>query len=171
MDHFELFGLPVAYQIDRTQLLETFRKLQSQFHPDKVASGTEQDKRMAMQKSAQINDAYHVLKSDIARAEYLLTLQGVDIGSESQTMSDPEFLMQQMELREELSEIAFDDDVESSILDFSAKADKLYKVQHQALIDSITAQNWEAAAGDIRKLKFIQKLNQEIEQLEDRLLG
>ncbi|SUX72188.1 co-chaperone HscB [Citrobacter freundii] len=39
------------------------------------------------------------------RAEYLLSLHGFDIRSEQHTVRDTAFLMEQLELREELDEI------------------------------------------------------------------
>ena len=57
---------------------------------------------MAVQSAAEINDALQILKHPVKRAEYMLSELGVDIRAEQQTLQDPMFLMQQMELREEL---------------------------------------------------------------------
>ncbi|MGB2079630.1 MAG: Fe-S protein assembly co-chaperone HscB, partial [Vibrio sp.] len=121
--------------------------------------------------AAEINDAYHVLKSPISRAEYLLALHDVDIRAEQQTMSDPEFLMTQMELREALSELADAQDPEVELFDFSNKVDVMYQQQHQELAQKLEQHQWQDAADDVRKLKFIEKLQKEIELLEDKLLG
>ena len=100
MNYFELFGLPSQFQLDGSLLSSQFRELQKRFHPDNFASASERDRLMAVQKASEINDAYQVLKSPLSRAEYLLAENGVDIRGEQQTMSDPMFLMEQMELRE-----------------------------------------------------------------------
>ncbi|WP_182033310.1 co-chaperone HscB [Vibrio diabolicus] len=171
MNHFELFGLPSQFKLDGSLLSSQFRELQKRFHPDNFATGAERDRLMAVQKAAQINDAYQVLKNPISRAEYILAEQGVEIRGEQQTMQDPMFLMEQMELREELEEIADSTDPESALFDFDSKVSKMYK-QHLASVEQELDDGlWAEAADRVRKLKFIAKLKNEIELVEDKLLG
>ncbi|ACY52515.1 MULTISPECIES: co-chaperone HscB [Vibrio] len=171
MNHFELFGLPSQFKLDGSLLSSQFRELQKRFHPDNFATGSERDRLMAVQKAAQINDAYQVLKNPISRAEYILAEQGVEIRGEQQTMQDPMFLMEQMELREELEEIADSTDPESALFDFDSKVSKMYK-QHLASVEQELDDGlWAEAADRVRKLKFIAKLKNEIELVEDKLLG
>ncbi|EPB9464728.1 co-chaperone HscB [Vibrio alginolyticus] len=171
MNHFELFGLPSQFKLDGSLLSSQFRELQKLFHPDNFATGSERDRLMAVQKAAQINDAYQVLKNPISRAEYILAEQGVEIRGEQQTMQDPMFLMEQMELREELEEIADSSDPESALFDFDSKVSKMYK-QHLASVEQELDDGlWAEAADRVRKLKFIAKLKNEIELVEDKLLG
>ena len=171
MNHFELFGLPSQFKLDGSLLSSQFRELQKRFHPDNFATGSERDRLMAVQKAAQINDAYQVLKNPICRAEYILAEQGVEIRGEQQTMQDPMFLMEQMELREELEEIADNSDPESALFDFDSKVSKMYK-QHLASVEQELDDGlWAEAADRVRKLKFIAKLKNEIELVEDKLLG
>lgn len=171
MNHFELFGLPSQFKLDGSLLSSQFRELQKRFHPDNFATGSERDRLMAVQKAAQINDAYQVLKNPISRAEYILAKQGVEIRGEQQTMQDPMFLMEQMELREELEEIADSTDPESALFDFDSKVSKMYK-QHLASVEQELDDGlWAEAADRVRKLKFIAKLKNEIELVEDKLLG
>ncbi|END3384844.1 co-chaperone HscB [Vibrio alginolyticus] len=171
MNHFELFGLPSQFKLDGSLLSSQFRELQKRFHPDNFATGSERDRLMTVQKAAQINDAYQVLKNPISRAEYILAEQGVEIRGEQQTMQDPMFLMEQMELREELEEIADSSDPESALFDFDSKVSKMYK-QHLASVEQELDDGlWAEAADRVRKLKFIAKLKNEIELVEDKLLG
>jgi molecular chaperone HscB len=106
MNYFELFNLPVSFDVDLSTLPQTYQQLQRLTHPDRFARGSEQEKLVAIQKNAQVNDAYSVLKSPLSRAEYLLSLRGIDLQHEQKTIKDTAFLMQQMEWREELSEIS-----------------------------------------------------------------
>ena len=171
MNHFELFGLPLQFQLDGSLLSSQFRDLQRQFHPDKFAIASERDRLLAVQKAAQINDAYQVLKNPISRAEYLLVQHGEDIRAEQQTMQDPMFLMEQMELREELEEIADSSEPEDALFAFEGKVSKMYKQQLSAIQQELESEAWLEAAGRVRKLKFIAKLKNEIELVEDRLIG
>ncbi|TKF06008.1 co-chaperone HscB [Vibrio kanaloae] len=171
MNHFELFGLPLQFQLDGSLLSSQFRDLQRQFHPDKFATASERDRLLAVQKAAQINDAYQVLKNPISRAEYLLIQHGEDIRGEQQTMQDPMFLMEQMELREELEDIADSSNPEDALLAFERKVSKMYKQQLSAIQQELDSEAWLEAADRVRKLKFIAKLKNEIELVEDRLIG
>ncbi|MCB5357506.1 co-chaperone HscB [Vibrio lentus] len=171
MNHFELFGLPLQFQLDGSLLSSQFRDLQRQFHPDKFAIASERDRLLAVQKAAQINDAYQVLKNPISRAEYLLVQHGEDIRAEQQTMQDPMFLMEQMELREELEDIADSSDPEDALFAFEGKVSKMYKQQLSAIQQELESEAWLEAADRVRKLKFIAKLKNEIELVEDRLIG
>ncbi|WP_261885293.1 co-chaperone HscB [Vibrio pomeroyi] len=171
MNHFELFGLPLQFQLDGSLLSSQFRDLQRQFHPDKFATASERDRLLAVQKAAQINDAYQVLKNPISRAEYLLVQYGEDIRGEQQTMQDPMFLMEQMELREELEDIADSSDPEDALFAFEGKVSKMYKQQLSAIQQELDSEAWLEAADRVRKLKFIAKLKNEIELVEDRLIG
>lgn len=171
MNHFELFGLPLQFQLDGSLLSSQFRDLQRQFHPDNFATASERDRLLAVQKAAQINDAYQVLKNPISRAEYLLVQHGEDIRGEQQTMQDPMFLMEQMELREELEDIADSSDPEDALFAFEGKVSKMYKQQLSAIQQELDSEAWLKAADRVRKLKFIAKLKNEIELVEDRLIG
>jgi molecular chaperone HscB len=64
-------------------------------------------------RNTELNDAYKVLKQPIRRAEYLLKVEGIDIGDErpqsatgqtKQLVVDPQLLIEIMELRELLAE-------------------------------------------------------------------
>ena len=93
MNYFELFNIPVFFDVDLSLLPQTYQQLQRLTHPDKFASGSEQEKLLAVQKNSQVNDAYSVLKSPLSRAEYLLSLRGIDLKHEQQTIKDSAFLM------------------------------------------------------------------------------
>ncbi|NAW87647.1 co-chaperone HscB [Photobacterium halotolerans] len=169
MNHFELFGLPFQFELDGSLLATRFRDLQRRFHPDNFATASERDRLMAVQKAAHINDAFQTLKNPVTRAEYMLAENGVDIRAEQQTLQDPEFLMQQMELREALEEIPSAENPESALFDFEQQAVSLQKAQLSELKQLLEAGEWEPAADAVRKLKFIEKLRVEVERLEETL--
>ncbi|MEE1675592.1 co-chaperone HscB [Agarivorans aestuarii] len=170
MNHFELFSLLPSYQLDLSGLADSYRELQQQYHPDKFAAESSERQAQVMQKAAQINDAYQTLKDPLSRAQYLLSLQGLELGGEQQTINDVTFLMSQMELREQLAEIEQAADPEEALDDFS----KLLKQQRSDLSSSFekayNKQNFELAADDVRKLKFYARLQQQLLQLEEKIL-
>jgi len=77
-NHFELFGLPVAFEVDMTRLAETYRELQRALHPDRFANASDRERRLSVQQAARVNEAYQILRSPLRRARYLLELRGVE---------------------------------------------------------------------------------------------
>src|SRR5262245_14323073 len=71
-------------------------------HPDRFATAPAAERVAALSKSRALNDAYQTLKKPVPRAEYLLARAGVTIGDNEKL--DPAFLMEILELREELAE-------------------------------------------------------------------
>lgn len=171
MNYFELFGLPIQFELDGSLLSSQFRALQKRFHPDNFATASERDRLMAVQQAAQINDAYQTLKDPLRRAEYLLSLQGIEMSAEQQTLQDPMFLMEQMELREELESVTACADPEAALVAFDTKVTAMQRHYLAQLQGQLAQSEWLAAADQIRKLKFIAKLKNEVERVEDQLLG
>ncbi|MBY6063787.1 co-chaperone HscB [Pseudidiomarina sediminum] len=168
MNHFELFGLAEAYSIDLAELQQRYRKLQQALHPDRFANASERDKLLAVQRTSQLNDAYQTLRNPLTRAEYILSLRGVDMQHEQKTLQDPEFLMAQMEWRERLETLAGDD---FAAMDAAYKElDEQTQALQQALESDLQAGADEPAADTVRKLKFMQKLRRELEEIEDNAL-
>ncbi|MGO2010378.1 MAG: co-chaperone HscB [Pseudoalteromonas sp.] len=172
MRYFELFAIPVDYNIDLATVNKHYLELQRAVHPDRHANASSRDKLLAVQNTAEINDALQTLKHPVKRAEYMLSELGVDIRSEQQTLQDPLFLMQQMELREELEELENGNDPDTAIANFEAQIkqlDKQYSNEFAAQLASNDEQQWQAAADNVRKLKFVYKLRDELERIEDSL--
>ncbi|WFQ79828.1 co-chaperone HscB [Xenorhabdus sp. SF857] len=170
MDYFTLFGLPARYAIDREQLVTRYQELQRQFHPDRFANQPEREKTLALQQAATINDGYQTLKHPLKRAEYMLSQHGFDLSSEQHTMQDTAFLMQQLELREELDAIGRSVDPTTALSDFSSRLNKMIKTRSEQMEQQLNAAEWSVAADTVRKLRFLDKLQQQVEQLEERLL-
>lgn len=99
---FTLLNLPEAFVVDLKKLDQHYQTIQKEIHPDRFASLNDETKMESVKKTAQVNDAYQTLKSSIRRAEYLLHLYGFDINDEKYTAVPQDFLLQQMEWREEL---------------------------------------------------------------------
>jgi len=99
---FTLLNLPEAFVVDLKKLDQHYQAIQKEIHPDCFASLNDETKMESVKKTAQVNDAYQTLKSSIRRAEYLLHLYGFDINDEKYTALPQDFLLQQMEWREEL---------------------------------------------------------------------
>lgn len=169
---FELFGLPVSFELDIQQLSERYRDLQRTVHPDKYANASDRERRLAVEKAAQINEAFQTLKSPMRRARYMLELRGVDFDSERDTHFDPMFLMEQMELREALGEVKSASD---PVVALANSMDDIRK-RHKAMIDELAdilkdESKTEEGKQAVQKLQFLDKLQQEAEAIEEELAG
>lgn len=172
MNYFQLFDMETSFEVDLNQLSSTYQQLQKTVHPDRFAHASSQEQLIAVQKSAEINDAYQVLKEPLKRAEYMLTLRGVDMPDEQNTYGDTSFLMRQMELREMLEEVAHADDIDAALFALQEELATEYQAIFTQLQQQITENSKESnslACDNLRKLKFYQKLNVEVERLEDTL--
>jgi len=101
-DPFALLGLSPAYDVDLAALERAFFERSKQLHPDRMASAPAAERVAVLSRSRALNDAYQLIKKPIPRAEYLLARAGVTIGDNERL--DPAFLMEILELREELAE-------------------------------------------------------------------
>lgn len=161
-NHFELFGLAPAFQIDLTQLEQSYRDLQAQVHPDKHAHLGDVERRLAMQWATHANEAYQTLRQPLARARYLLRLNGVESDEASNTAMSPAFLMEQMEWREAIGEAKAADAIDDlERLDSRLRAEM--QQRHERLRQSLDeARDFAVAAEQVRELKFMEKLREEI---------
>ena len=173
-NYFELFGLPESFEIDLAALSSTYQQLQRVTHPDKFAGQSEQQQRIALQKNAQVSDGYQALKSPVRRAEHLLSLRGIELAGETQTMQDMDFLMQQMHWREMLADINESNDPEQVIDDLNDEVEQQLRMLTKSLSESLQVndeQHNQLSADNVRKLKFILKLQSEVAEKEEQLLS
>lgn len=160
MNHFELFNLPVALDIDLAALKTEFLKLQQQYHPDKA-----EDKEQALIASSDINQAFKVLSQVDSRAAYLLSLKKQDHHLD-QSISDFEFLQDALEIREQLDEAHSTEHLKSLRVEVQQWIDGLVREFHIDYRD----EEWADARDTVRKLRFFVKVMADIEKTEDRLL-
>lgn len=100
-DPFGLFDLPVSFDVDLDELERRYHRLQRIVHPDRHAGGSENERRLAMQMTAKLNEAYDTLCSPLARTRCLLERHGRVLEANPSDLP-PELLCEQIELREEL---------------------------------------------------------------------
>ena len=101
-DAFGLLGLPARFDLDPQLIERAFFDRSKELHPDRFAGAPAGERVAALAKATALNDAYKTLKKPVPRAEYLLARAGVTIGDNERL--DPTFLMEILELREELAE-------------------------------------------------------------------
>ena len=166
--HFALFELQPAFLVDQAQLSARYRELAKAVHPDRFADAGDREQRLALEQSARLNEAYQTLKSAPRRALYLLALRGRELPLEV-TVQDPEFLLQQMQLREELEDLHDSADLEGVALFKQRLKGAQDHLEQQFAACWQVVDEREQAERLVRRMQFLDKLMREVRQLEERL--
>ena len=96
-NYFDFFGLPHKLNLDGKDLESRFYALSKQWHPDRFARASEDQRRISENATATLNDGYRTLREPILRAEYLLKEHGFDIGEQKSSHVPPELLEEEVE--------------------------------------------------------------------------
>ena len=168
-DYFSLFSLSDTFDVDLSALKAKYLELQQQCHPDRYASASEVEQRKAVQLTAYLNQAYDALRSPLKRAIYMLERRGQPFDAESQINADTEFLLSQLELREQLETSAEADDSFAKLDQLMAQAEQDYSAYQKEFVGFYNQEDWSGAALCIHKLMFASKLIAEI-RLKEELL-
>ena len=109
-DYYELLGIPRSLNLSLDDLQQRYYALSRELHPDRFMRKTEAERQRALDMSSALNDAYRTLKDPIRRAQYLLTVEGFDIGEQRSKDVPPELLEEVFELNMVLEEMRGGDD-------------------------------------------------------------
>ncbi|MBR7003214.1 MAG: Fe-S protein assembly co-chaperone HscB [Neisseriaceae bacterium] len=164
-DFFALFHLPQDYAIDLAVLEQTYRVLAAQYHPDRAAGQSAFHQKENMMMTASINQAYGVLRDDIERGVHMLALHGIDANAHEYNIADPEFLMQQMEWREDLENAQTLDEVNK----LNQQIQEVKCDVQQQLLAEFHNQNYPNATQTLQRLRFVHKLLTAIDEKRERM--
>ncbi|MGH8798700.1 MAG: Fe-S protein assembly co-chaperone HscB [Casimicrobiaceae bacterium] len=162
-DYFTLFGLSPRYRCDTARLDAAYRALQTEVHPDRFAAAGAAEQRLALQSSARVNEAYRALKDPVGRAQYLLSLHGIDATAETDTALPLDFLERQLERREAVDQAQIARDaprLEALLAEVRGEIAAL----EAALAETLdNRQSWASARAGVRELQFLSKLAADID--------
>lgn len=168
-NYFELFGINPVFDIDCSRLHAEQQRLQATYHPDRYVNASEHDKRVSVQVASWVNQAYETLQDPVKRSRYLLEINGADIPDDSTTTSDSVFLMEQIDLREQVESCRHGEDG----LQQSHKIET--RLAHQAdelareFVAHFKAGEFDKAIVSSRKMQFIQRIQQQLSELQFEL--
>ncbi|WP_302175309.1 Fe-S protein assembly co-chaperone HscB [uncultured Hydrogenophaga sp.] len=162
---FELFGVEPLFGLDRALVDERWKDLQRQVHPDRFATADAASQRLAMQWSVRINEAHQRLKDPLKRAAYLCELNGAPIEAESNTAMPPDFLMQQMEWREQLDDASGTAALEE-LADEVATARR--RMVEALRVTADEQRDYPALARQVRALMFVERFARDVEARLDQ---
>ena len=173
-DFFSFLDLPRKLNIDMATLDGRYRTLSRQFHPDFFYNATPAERRLSLERSSYLNDAYRALRDPIKRIEYLLKLEGLAPKNEQEASRQvpPALLEEVFALNEELDEVREQRscgaaaDLWKARLERARQPIERKRVEHEAELQSLAAR-WDAVvdrpAGDSAR-------RQVLEALRDRFL-
>lgn len=104
MNYFELYGIAPSFNIDAAAVRKKFYELSRTHHPDFNGGGTAAEQQEVLEKSAMINEAYKTLLNKDLLIKYILTSKGL-LQEEEKYNLPPDFLMEVMDLNEQVMEL------------------------------------------------------------------
>ena len=110
MNYFELYGLPVSFNVDTAALRNVYLQNSKKFHPDFHTLAGDAEQAEMLERSTLNNEAYKTLSDADRRIRYVLEIKGLLGSEESQPPLPQAFLMEMMDLNESLMELEFDFD-------------------------------------------------------------
>lgn len=152
--------MPARFDLDAQALESAWRAVAAQVHPDRYATASPAERRVAMQWAARANEAYRQLRDPLLRARYLCEQAGVDLQTESNTSMDAAFLMQQMTWHEMLDDAREDADALATLQAELQEARVQMRATLTRLLDD--QRDYAAAGLKVREWMFVEKLAQEL---------
>ena len=104
-EYFEFLGLDRRLKLDDNGLQKRFYALSREYHPDRFVRKSSAEQQAALDSTAFLNDAYRTLRDPLARAEYVLKQEGLDVGEQKSKDVPPELLEEVFELNVALEEL------------------------------------------------------------------
>jgi molecular chaperone HscB len=164
LNYFQLYNLPVSFNIDKLAVKQAYFKLSKKYHPDFISNGTEAEKEEALQMSATINKAYKIFCNQDELIKYVLWFKE-NIAEEEKYQLPNDFLMEVMELNESLTEAIAanntDEIIKQKALIESFKQTILSEVEEllqRETIEEINSNEWQKIKEYYFKKKYLNRI-------------
>ena len=176
---FKLFSIEQKFSIDYKEVLKVHEELLNRFHPDRFVSKSSIEKKVALNITTEINDAYEVLLDPVKRAIHLCYLNGFVIEQNRSNYVDPDSLEMQMNLREELSILKSEKDIKPNTIKFDKleiKAKKIYNTCLENLrllldkIDTFDIKKKQEVQNQINILNFSTKFCNQVSEAKREII-
>jgi molecular chaperone HscB len=168
VDPFETLGLPRSYVVDLAAIEKTHRELSRALHPDKFVSAGASERRDALGRAVEVNEAWRIVRDPIRRAEALLALAGVAVNEGAEPKTDPEFLMEMLEQREALAEARQARDL-ARVHEMAKAIELRSRAVEQALGEGFASGQAASLVGKLGELRFYRRFLDEVSAIEDEL--
>ena len=175
MDAFAVLGLNPSLKLDPALLEQRYRDLQRQLHPDKFVNAAPSMRRESLARAVSVNEAYRLLRDDVSRAELLLARYPGHEPAEG--AADPGFLMEMMELREELAEakkgadLARVGQLAATVSNQKMRASSDLADSFDELARAPSDEAMRRAQAALARLRYYRRFEEEVAAIEDAALG
>jgi molecular chaperone HscB len=149
MNPFEVLGFSPGYDIAADQLARRHRELSKVLHPDKFTGSGGGERREALSRAVEVNEAFRILRDPVRRAEAIFSLSGIAVGETNEPKAAPNFLMEVMEQREALEDAKASGDTAA----VRALGDGI-AAQTTRVVEEL-GQGFASAQGDAEKLRAL----------------
>jgi molecular chaperone HscB len=169
-DPFQTLGVEPVFSLDLALLEQRHRDLSRALHPDRFAGRPASERRQALSRAIEVNQAFRTLRDPLQRAEAMLARLGAVHGQESKVQPDPDFLMKIMELRELLSDARRAADL-SRVSELAARV-KADESRSRTLLAELFASRpleLEAVERRLGELRYLKRFLDEAAAIEDDL--
>jgi molecular chaperone HscB len=173
MDAFETLGIEPRFDIDLAAVEARHRALSGTLHPDRFAGKPAGERRIALGRAIEVNEAWRVMRDPVKRAECLFQRAGVAVGETREPKPSAELLMEMLELREELAVARENKDV-ARIERLAVEIRGREKATILALEAGFSRSGGNAAelsglVPELGKLRYIRRFLEELSAIEDEL--
>lgn len=179
--HFDAFGLPPSFDLDVGAVERRYRELSLKLHPDRFAQADARERRLSLEQTSALNEAWKTLKDPERRAFYLLRLHGVNLDAEqgqSRVQMPQTFLFEMLERREALEAAREKRDVEAAL----EMAGNIRREQKASLDEAVAAlrtlektpddaQAREKASQALGRVRYFSRFLEEVEAIEEEALA
>jgi molecular chaperone HscB len=161
--------MPHRFDVDMGTAERKHRALSRALHPDKYVGAGERDRRTALAKAVEVNEAWRIVRDPVRRAEALLKLRGLDPAEGREPKLTQEFLMEMLELREALDDAKRAHDlkaVRAMAVDIQARVRDV----EQALSEGFRRSDRDEGkvlVGRLGELRFFRRFLDEVSAIED----
>jgi molecular chaperone HscB len=167
VDPFAILGLERSFDVDLVAAERAHRELSRALHPDRFVAAGSSERRAALGKAVEANEAWRVVRDPIRRAEALLKLAGVAIEGDGPKAAS-EFLMDMLEQRETLSDAKRARDI-VAVRAMAAAIDARAREVERALSAGFARGEGDGLVGKLGELRFYRRFLDEVGAIEDEL--
>ncbi len=168
MDPFATLGIAPRFSLDLRELEARHRDLSRALHPDKHLSAPAAERRAALSRAIEVNEAFRVVRDPVRRAEALLTLAGVAVGETREPKPDQAFLMQVLEDREALDEAKLAGD-RAAVAIVRGRAAALFVTAERDLAAGLDAGDHARSVVLLGRLRYAARFVDEARRAEEAL--
>jgi molecular chaperone HscB len=168
VDPFATLGIARSFDVDLGAVESVHRELSRALHPDRFVGGSQSERKAALGRAVEVNEAWRVVRDPVRRAEALFRLAGVAVGEGAEPKPAPEFLMEMLELREALSDAKRERDL-AAVRSMAAGIEARSRSVERALSEGFARGEGAKLVANVGELRFYRRFLDEVSAIEDEL--